>query len=80
MTSVGQARGGATNRYSDEDSYNMAHASVGYVVDADLKAMQNLANNRSLRGTYQHPGWQLMLDPQQPTPSGPAWAQTTRPG
>ena len=55
MTSVGQARGGATNRYSDEDSYNMAHASVGYVVDADLKAMQNLANNRSLRGTYQHP-------------------------
>jgi hypothetical protein len=36
---------------SDEDSYNMAHTSVGYMVDADLKAMRDLADNRSIRGT-----------------------------
>ena len=47
----GSSEGGATNRFSDEDSYNMAHASVGYVVDADLKAIQDLADNRSIRGT-----------------------------
>jgi len=43
--------GAATNRSSDKDSFNMADASVRYVVDGDLKAMQDLANNRSIRGT-----------------------------
>ena len=41
----------ATNRSSDDDSYNRADASFGYVVDADLKAMRDLADNRSIRGT-----------------------------
>jgi len=43
--------GGATNRSSDEDSYNMADTSFGYVADANLKAMRDLADNRSIRGT-----------------------------
>ena len=29
----------------------MADASFGYVVDANLKAMRGLADNRSIRGT-----------------------------
>ena len=47
----GSSAGAATNRTSDEDSYNMADASVGYVVYANLKAMRDLADNRSIRGT-----------------------------
>ena len=35
----GSCAGAATNRSSDDDSYNRADASFGYVVDADLKAM-----------------------------------------
>ena len=47
----GSSAGAATNKFSDYDSYNMAHTSVRYVVDADLKAMRDLADNRSIRGT-----------------------------
>ena len=54
----GSSAGVATSRSSDKDSYKMADASFGYVGDADLKTMQDLANNRSIRG-QQCPGWQL---------------------
>jgi hypothetical protein len=47
----GSCAGAATNRSSDEDSYNMADFSFGYVVDADLKAMRDLADNTIIRGT-----------------------------
>jgi hypothetical protein len=40
-----------TNLSSDNDSYNMADTGGGYVVDTDLKAMRDLADNRSIRGT-----------------------------
>jgi hypothetical protein len=44
-------KGGVTDRSSYDDWYNLADASFGYVVDADIKAMQGLADNRSIRGT-----------------------------
>jgi hypothetical protein len=47
----GSSAGAATSKSLDEDSYNMADASFGYVGDADLKTMRDLADNRSIRGT-----------------------------
>jgi hypothetical protein len=75
----GSCAGAATNRSSDEDSYNMADFSFGYVVDTNLKAMRDLADNRFIHGTSAS-RMAAARGPQQPPTGGPAWAQTTRPG
>ncbi len=62
----------------DEDSYNMVDT-FGYVVEANLKAMRDLADNRSIRGTSAS---RIAADTGSAAAAlgGPARAQTTRPG
>ena len=63
----------------DEDSYTMAHASVGYVVDANSRPCETWPTTGP-SGGRRHAGWQGTRGPQRPLQGGPARPQTMRPG
>jgi len=76
--------GAATNWFSDEDLYSMAHTSVRNVVNADLKAMQDLADKKlvddcSIQVTITCPEAMFLGPPPRvPGPSTPSTPQAAR--
>ena len=80
----GSSMGAATNWFSDEDLYSMAHTSVRNVVNADLKAMQDLADKKlvddcSIQVTITCPEAMFLGPPPRvPGPSTPSTPQAAR--